>query len=73
LPTITFHTFMMALALVACNVDYIIEKLDIKGAFIQAKIRGMPVYIRCTGQSKELIPEQYQCTAVCRWTWYPVL
>jgi hypothetical protein len=51
-PTIAFHTIMMALAIVARNVDCILGKLDIKGAFIQTEMSDMPVYIRCTGQPK---------------------
>jgi hypothetical protein len=43
---------MTALAIAACNRDYVLRKLDVKGVFIQTEMKGKPVYIRCSGAAQ---------------------
>ncbi len=72
-PTAVVHTIMTALTIAACNKDYALGKVDIKGTFIQTEMSGMPVYIKCRGQLKELIhywstpsmPSSWVRTAYC--------
>jgi hypothetical protein len=59
LPMAAVHTIMMVLMVAACNSNYHMGKLDIKGAFIQMEMRGMPVYIKCRGKLKDLVLETY--------------
>jgi hypothetical protein len=58
-PTAAVHTIMTVLMVAACNSNYHIGKLDIKGAFIQTEMRGTPVYIKCRGRLKDLALETY--------------
>jgi hypothetical protein len=56
---------MTCLTLAACNSDCVVGKLDVKGAFIQTEMSGIPVYMQCRGNLKELIlkvlPELKKC------------
>jgi hypothetical protein len=58
-PTAAVHTILTALTVAACNREYELGKIDVKGAFIQTEMSGMPVYIKCRGQLKELIVSEY--------------
>ncbi len=46
---------MTCLVIGACNADCVIGKLDVKGAFIQTEMTGMPVYVQCRGKLKDLM------------------
>ena len=50
---------MSCLTVVACNPEYNVAKLDVKGAFIQTEMSGTPVYIKCTRQLRDLIVDLY--------------
>jgi len=54
-PTVAIQSLMMCLTLAACNSDSAIGKLDVKGAFIQTEMTGVPVYVQCRGRLKDLI------------------
>ncbi len=58
-PTVGIHTIMMGLIIASCNTDYIVGKLDVKGAFIQTEMTGTPVYIKCVGTLCKSIVETY--------------
>jgi hypothetical protein len=58
-PTVAIHTIMTVLMVAACNSNYHMGKLDVKGAFIQTEMQGTPVYIKCRGKLKDLILEMY--------------
>jgi hypothetical protein len=58
-PTVSVHAILTCLALAACNTGYTLGKIDVKGAFIQAEMSGMPVYIKCTWQLRDLILDLY--------------
>lgn len=53
-PTIAMHSVLTCLAASACNC-FKITKIDIKGAFIQTEMKGMPVYIKCWPTLAKLI------------------
>jgi hypothetical protein len=40
---------------VACNPQYKVAKLDVKGAFIQTEMSGTPVYVKCLGKLRDII------------------
>jgi hypothetical protein len=50
---------MMGLIIASCNTDYVVGKLDMKGAFIQTEMTRTPVYIKCVGTLRKLIVETY--------------
>jgi hypothetical protein len=50
---------MTVLMVAACNGNYALGKLDVKGAFIQTEMKGTPVYIKCRGRLRDLILEAY--------------
>jgi hypothetical protein len=50
---------MTVLMVAVCNGNYALGKLDVKGAFIQTKMKGTPVYIKCRGKLRDLILETY--------------
>jgi hypothetical protein len=50
---------MVGLAAIACSEGYTICKLDIKGASIQMEMMGTPVYIKCSGELKQLIVDMF--------------
>jgi hypothetical protein len=58
-PMAAVHTIMMVLMVAACNRDYLMGKLDVKGAFIQTEMKGTLGYIKCRGKLKDLILEAY--------------
>ena len=58
-PTVGIHTIMMGLIIASCNTDYVVGKLDMKGAFIQTEMTWTPVYIKCVGILHKLIVETY--------------
>ncbi len=58
-PTAQLHSIMACLAVAACNEKYSVGKLDVKGAFIQTKMSGVPVYIKCTGRLRHVILRIY--------------
>jgi hypothetical protein len=45
-------------AVAACN-ECSVGKLYVKGAFIQTKMTGTPVYIKCAGKLKEVVLHTY--------------
>jgi NADH:ubiquinone oxidoreductase subunit F (NADH-binding) len=51
-PMVSVHAIMTCLAIAACNKEYTLGKIYIKGAFIQMEMSGTPVYIKCTGLLK---------------------
>jgi hypothetical protein len=59
MATVAIHTIMSTLAVAACNGNYTLGKLDVKGVFIQTKMKGTPVYIKCRGQLSNLIMAKY--------------
>jgi hypothetical protein len=54
-PTVAIQSLMTCLTLAACNSDCVVGKLDVKGALIQTKMSGIPLYMQCRGKVKELI------------------
>jgi len=54
-PTASIHAIFTCLTVAACNPDYVIGKLDVKGAFIQTEMSGTPVYIQCRGKLRDMI------------------
>jgi hypothetical protein len=46
---------MTCLTAAACNPQYEIAKLDVKGAFIQTEMSGTSVYVKCTGKLSDKI------------------
>jgi hypothetical protein len=49
-PMVAIQSLMTCLAVVACNSDCVVGKLDIKRAFIQTEMTGVPVYAQCRGE-----------------------
>jgi hypothetical protein len=58
-PTVSVHAILTCLGLAACNTEYTLGKIDVKGAFIQTEMSGTPVYIKCTWQLRDLIVDLY--------------
>jgi hypothetical protein len=58
-PTAQLHSIMTCLAVAACNEKCSVGKLDVKGAFIQTEMTGVPVYIKCAGRLKHVILRTY--------------
>jgi hypothetical protein len=58
-PTAQMHSIMSCLAVAACNPQCHIAKLDVKGAFIQTEMSGMPVYVKCTGKLRDRVLETF--------------
>jgi hypothetical protein len=54
-PMAQIHSIMMCLTVAACNPQYEIAKLDVKGAFIQTEMSGTSVYVKCTGKLRNKI------------------
>jgi len=54
-PTAGIHSIMSCLKIAACNPDFEVAKLDVKGAFIQTEMSGTPVYVQFRGKLKERI------------------
>jgi hypothetical protein len=54
-PTAQMHAIMKCLTVAACNPQYEIAKLNVKGAFIQTEMSGTPVYVKCTGKLRNKI------------------
>jgi hypothetical protein len=54
-PMAQLHSIMTCLAVAACNEKCSVDKLDVKGAFIQTEMMGTPVYIKCAGRLKNVI------------------
>ncbi len=48
-PSAQMHSIMTCLMVAACNPQYAVAKLDVKGAFIQTEMSGTPVYVKCAG------------------------
>ena len=44
-PMASIHSIMSCLTIAACNPEYVVAKLDVKGAFIHTEMSGTPVYI----------------------------
>jgi len=59
LPTVSVHVIMTCLAIAACNMLYTLGRINVKGAFIQTEMSGMPVYIKLTGKVSEAILKMY--------------
>jgi hypothetical protein len=59
LPTVFVQAIITCLALEACNMAYMLGKIDVKGAFIQTEMSGRSVYIKYTRQLKDLILDLY--------------
>jgi hypothetical protein len=49
LPTASIHAIFTCLTVTACNPDYVVGKLDVKGAFIQTEM------IQCQGKLRDMI------------------
>jgi hypothetical protein len=64
-PTVGIHMIMMGLIIASCNTDYLVGKLDVKGAFIQTEKTRTPVYIKCVGTLHKLIVETYPRLKAC--------
>jgi hypothetical protein len=45
-PTIGIHSIMTCLTMAAQLHDYILSKLDVKGAYLQTKMTGSPVFMK---------------------------
>jgi hypothetical protein len=56
-PTVAIQSLMTCMTLAACNKDCAVAKLDVKGAFIQTNMSGVPVYVQCRGRLKDTIPK----------------
>jgi hypothetical protein len=54
-PKASVHSIMTCLAIAACNTDCIVDKLVVKGAFIQTEMSGTPVYVQCRGKLNVMI------------------
>jgi hypothetical protein len=54
-PTVAMQSLMTCMTLAACNRDCAVAKLDVKGAFIQTDMSGVPVYVQCRGRLKDTI------------------
>jgi hypothetical protein len=74
-PTVSMQAIMACLAIAAYNNNLKLAKINVKGAFIQTKMKGRPVYIRCNKKLTQLITEvipgirRYVCqdgTLYCR-------
>jgi hypothetical protein len=46
-PTVAIHSIFTSLLVAAVNISYKIAKIDVKGAFVQTKMKGTDVYIKC--------------------------
>jgi hypothetical protein len=69
---------MAFLAVVPCNKQCTVGKLDVYGAFIiQTEMSGTPVYIKCTGRLKDMIlctfPELKEYTGMDGILYYKLL
>lgn len=53
-PTMQIHSIMTCIGIVAGNRQYAVAKLDVKVAFIQTELSGMPIYVKCMGRLKNL-------------------
>ncbi len=51
-PTVSVHVIMTCLVAVACKDEYTLGKIDVKDAFIQMEMSGMPMYIKYMGTLK---------------------
>jgi hypothetical protein len=60
-PTAQMHAIMTCLSVAACNPQYAVAKLDVKGAFIQTEMSGTPVYVKCTGKLRDKILKVFPC------------
>jgi hypothetical protein len=58
-PTVSVHAILTCLVLGACNAEYTLGKIGVKGAFIQTEMSGTPVYVKCTRQLRDLILDLY--------------
>ncbi len=54
-PTVAIHSLLTCLAVAAYNPMYVMAKIDIKGAFIQTEMVGLPVYIKCRKKVTDLM------------------
>jgi len=54
-PTASIHAIFSCLTVAACNPEYVVGKLDVKGTFIQTEMSGTPVYIQCLGKLRDII------------------
>jgi hypothetical protein len=54
-PTAQMHAIMTCLTVAACNPQYKVAKLDVKGAFMQTEMSGTPVYVKCMGRLRDKI------------------
>ncbi len=58
-PTAAVHRIMTTLAISACNRNYALGMLDVKGTFIHTEMKGTPTYIKCRVQVKDLTLATY--------------
>ena len=49
-PMAGIHSIVSCLTVAACNSNYVIGKLDVRGVHTQKKMSGTPVYIQCRGK-----------------------
>ena len=46
-PTVANHSILTSLLVAAVNISYKLAKIDVKGAFVQTRMRGPDVFIKC--------------------------
>ena len=60
-PTVALHSLMACLAIATANGLKQAGNIDVKGAFIQTVMEGLPVNIPCDNELTRLIVEQLPC------------
>jgi hypothetical protein len=46
-PTAVVHSILTSLLVAAVNISYKLAKIDVKGAFVQTRMKGPDVFIKC--------------------------
>jgi hypothetical protein len=46
-PTAAIHSILTSLLVAAVNISYKLAKIDVKGAFVQTRMKGPDVFIKC--------------------------
>ncbi len=54
-PTAQMQSIMTCLTVAACNPQYEVAKIDVKGAFIQTEMSGTSVYVKCVGKLRDKV------------------
>jgi hypothetical protein len=58
-PTVAIHLLLMCLAVAVYNSTYKMAEIDVKGAFIQTEMVGLPVYIKCRNRVTDLMLKRF--------------